>query len=152
MRCYVPLTFLSLAATLGFADQPDKLDKQRCPKPAEFALVFSYGYAADKMPAEDERFEDLLKKIKDAAFNVIHCPYTEKRLALCQKHDVKMMVDLFVEDHHVYKNPKGAQALCEKLQKNPDVWGYNIWNDPFGKSADGQIGRASCRERVYVLV
>src|ERR1017187_3922963 len=116
-----------------------QLDKQRCPKPTEFALVFSFGYAADKMPAEDERFEDLLKKIKDAGFNVIHCPHTDKRLALCKKHGVKMMVDLLIEQHHVYKNPKGAQGLCEKLQKNPDVWGYSIWNDPFGKSADGRV-------------
>ncbi len=116
-----------------------QLAAQRCPKPAEFALVFSHGYSTDKMPAEDERFEDLLKKIKDAGSNVIHCPYTDKRLALCKKHGVKMMIDLLIDDHHVYKNPKGAQVLCEKLHKNPDVWGYNIWNDPFGKSADGRV-------------
>ncbi|MBI3821899.1 MAG: hypothetical protein HY289_04370 [Planctomycetes bacterium] len=130
---------LLAAAWTASAQPDDKLDKQRCAKPAEFALVFSYGYSADKMPAEDERFEDLLKRIKDAGFNVIHCPHADKRLALCKKHGVKMMVDLLIENHHVYKNPKGAEALCAKLRDNADVWGYNIWNDPFGKSVEGRL-------------
>jgi len=125
------------AITLGQASQPD-IDKQRCPKPSEFALVFSYGYVNDKMPKEDERFEDLLKKIKAADFNVIHCPYTEKRLELCKKVGIKMMVDLLFDEHHVYKNPENAKKLCEKLKNNPDVWGYNIWNDGFGKTVEGR--------------
>jgi hypothetical protein len=125
-----------LAVTLV---QTEKIDQQRCPRPTEFALVFSFGYSADKMPKEDERFEELLKKIKAADFNVIHCPYTEKRLALCKKHGIKMMVDLLIEPHHVFKNPKESQKLCEKLRKNPDVWGYNIWNDGFGKTVAGRV-------------
>jgi hypothetical protein len=134
------LLLLPLTVLLAWSSQPDpdKLEKQRCPRPTEFALVFSYGYAGDKMPTEDERFEDLLKKIKDAQFNVIHCTYTEKRLALCKKQGIKMMVDLLEEAHHVFKNSKEAQALCEKLRNHPDVWGYNIWNDGFGKSTEGR--------------
>lgn len=115
-----------------------QVEKQRCPKPNEFALVFSYGYVADKMPKDDAAFEDLLKKIKVADFNVIHCVYTEKRLELCKKVGIKMMVDLLFDEHHVYKNPDSAKALCQKLQKNPDVWGYNIWNDGFGKTVEGR--------------
>ena len=46
------------------------------------------------MPKDDGKFEDLLKKIKEAGFNTIHCPYTAERLARCKKQDVKMMVDL----------------------------------------------------------
>ncbi|MBM3994906.1 MAG: hypothetical protein FJ303_12245 [Planctomycetes bacterium] len=132
------ISFLTFAVP-AVGQQPADLDKQRCPKPAEFALVFSFGYSADKMPADDERFETLLKKIKDARFNVVHCRYTDKRLALCKKHGIKMMVDLLIEEHHIYKNPKEAQALCEKLKNNPDIWGYNIWNDPFGKSIEGRL-------------
>src|SRR5262245_33836119 len=33
-----------------------KLEKQRCPKPSEFAIVFSFGYAADLMPQDDGDF------------------------------------------------------------------------------------------------
>lgn len=131
------MTSLLLLATLSA--QPDaKLDKQRCLKPNEFALVFSYGYVNDKMPADDTRFEDLLTKIKAGDFNVIHCRYTEKRLELCKKHSIKLMVDLLCDDHHVYKAPDKAKALCEKLRNNPDVWGYNIWNDGFGKNVAGR--------------
>lgn len=129
---------LFVSTTVPARGQQPDLDKQRCPKPAEFALVFSYGYVNDKMPAEDARFEDLLKKIKAADFNVIHCKYTDKRLELCKKHGIKMMVDLLHEDHHVYKAPEKAKALCEKLKNNADIWGYNIWNDPFGKTVDGR--------------
>ena len=107
-------------------------------KPSEFALIFSFGYAADHMPKEDARFDDLLIKLKAAHFNVVHCPYTEKRLELCKKHGVKMMVDLLVDEHHVYKNADKAKELCEKLRNHPDIWGYNIWNDPFGKSVEGR--------------
>ena len=130
----VLITFASVA----HAQDAVQLEKQRCPKPSEFALVFSFGYASDQMPADDAKFEELLKKIKAADFNVIHCVHTDKRLELCKKHGVKMMVDLLVDQHHVYKSPEKAQALCEKLRKNPDVWGYNIWNDGFVKTVEGR--------------
>ena len=131
------LLLLSWTTTSSTQPEEAKLEKQRCPKPAEFALIFSFGYAGDHMPTDDAKFEELLTKIKTAHFNVIHCTYTEKRLALCKKHGIKMMVDLLA-DAHVYKSPEKAQTLCEKLRGNTDVWGYNIWNDPFGKSVDGR--------------
>lgn len=132
-------SLLLVSVTSAALAQPDlaKLEKQRCPKPAEFALIFSFGYAGDHMPADDAKFDELLTKIKAADFNIIHCTYTEKRLALCKKHGIKMMIDLLA-DAHVYKTPEKAQALCEKLRGNADVWGYNIWNDPFGKSVEGR--------------
>jgi len=108
----------------------DKLMKQRCPKPAEFALVFSFGYGGDHMPKDDAKFEELLERIKEHGFNVIHTSYTDKRLELCKKHGVKLMVDfLDVENHHVYKSADKAKTVAEKLRGNPSVWGYNIWND-----------------------
>jgi hypothetical protein len=124
----------------GEPAEPDRarLEKQRCPKPTEFASIFSFGYASDLMPPEDDRFEDLLKKLKDGGFNVVHCTYTEKRLALCKKHGMRMMVDLLADVHHVYKTPDKAEAVCRKLRDNADVWGYNIWNDPFGKASEGR--------------
>ncbi len=139
-RATASFAAFTLAITFCLADQPDpaKLEKQRCPKPSEFALVFSFGYVEDKMPKEDAKFEELLKKIKDANFNVIHCPHTDKRVELCKKHGVKMMVDLLYGEHHVYKNTEKAEALCKKLQNNPDIWGYNIWNDGFGKTVEGR--------------
>ena len=124
---------------LAGTSRAEDLDKQRCPKPGKFALVFSFGYGSDTMPQEDARFDELLAKIKDAAFNVVHCTYTEKRLELCKKHGVKINVDLPApEVHHVYKSPDKERAVCEKLRGNPDVWGYNIWNDRFAKSGEGR--------------
>ena len=68
---------------------------------------------------------------------MVHCTYTEKRLDLCKKHGVKMMLDLLAPDvHHVYKSADKARAVCEKLRGNPNVWGYNIWNDRFAKSGE----------------
>jgi hypothetical protein len=111
---------------------------ERCPKPAVFANVFSFGYAGDHMPAESARFETLLGKIQAAGFNTIHCTYTDERLALCRKHGIQMMVDLLAADSHVYKNPDAARALCEKLRGDPHVWGYNVWNDNIGKMSAGR--------------
>jgi hypothetical protein len=119
------------------APVPD-IDRLRCPRPAEFALVFSSGYAGDKLPADDSGFEKLLVTIRKAGFNVVHCAFSEARLKLCRKHGVKMMVDLLAAEHHVYKEPRKAKALCERLRGDEAVWGYNIWNDPIGKSGPGR--------------
>jgi len=130
-----------LVGTAGFGQDTDiaKLEKQRCPRPTEFIIVFSNGYAPDdEMPAEKDRFEALLKKIKDGGFNTIHCTYSDDRIALCKKHGIKMMVHLLAAEHHVYKSPEKARAVCEKLKGNPDVWGYNIWNDGFNKTGEGR--------------
>jgi hypothetical protein len=132
-----------MASTISSAGQAEdekaRLEKQRAPRPAEFASVFSFGYGGDTMPKEEERYELLLKKLKEGGFNTILSTYTEKRLELCKKHGIKMMLDLLSEaDHHVYKSAGKAQAVCEKLRNNPDVWGYNIWNDLFAKTGEGR--------------
>jgi hypothetical protein len=118
--------------------EQDRLEKQRCRPPAEFVSVLSFGYAGDSMPREDDRFEQLLMRLKEGGFNVIHCTYTDKRLALCKKHGILMMIDLLAPEHHVYKSPEKAQAVCMKLRNNPTVWGYNIWNDTFAKTTAGR--------------
>lgn len=116
-------------------------EPQRPPRPAEFANVFSFGYGGDKMPKDDGKFAALLAKIKAAGFNTIHCVYTEDRLALCKTYGVKMMADLLTADagHHVYKTVETAKALCQRLRGNPNLWGYNIWNDNFGKTGPGRL-------------
>src|SRR4051812_19237916 len=120
--------------------QPDlaALEKQRCPKPAELAIVFSLGYGGDLLPRDDARFGELLAVLKAGGFNTVHCTHSDKRLELCKLHGIKMMVDLLAEQHHVYKSPEKAQAICARLRDDPNVWGYNIWNDPFGKSGEGR--------------
>ena len=133
------MVFLALAMCLIGAAAGG--EPARPPKPAEFANVFSFGYGSDEMPKDDARFDALLARIKAAGFNTIHCTYTGNRLALCRKHGVKMMVDLLAADtgHHVYKTVEIAKALCESLRGNPDLWGYNIWNDEFGKTGLGRL-------------
>jgi len=131
------LVFLSL----GNAQDADaaKLMKQRCPKPAQFALVFSFGYGGDRMPKDNAKFEELLERIKEHGFNVVHTSYTDKRLELCKKHGVQLMVDfLDVENHHVYKSADKAKAVAERLRGNSSIWGYNLWNDHCRGSEPGR--------------
>ena len=138
---------LTLAAAMPLAwaaeeekgDDEAKLLKQRCPRPSEFAIVFSFGYAGDHMPKDDAKFDELLGKIKEGGFNTIHCTYTDKRLQLAEKHGVKMMLDYLAGEHHVYKSVDAAKALAEKLRGKSAIWGYNIWNDRFGKMGAGRV-------------
>ncbi len=134
---------LAMVVALGLVraaeqEKGDALEAQRCPRPAEFASVFSFGYAGDSMPKDDARFEALLAKLKGAGFNTVHCVHSDGRLALCKKHGVRMMVDLLAPEHHVYKGVEAAKALCEKLRGRPEAWGYAIWHDNIGKTYDGR--------------
>lgn len=125
------------------ADEAARLaiEKQRCPVPERFAIVWSYGYGGETMPTEAAAFEKLVAKIKEAGFNTIHCIVTDERLAACRKHDVKIMVDLLAaaENSHVYKTPQEAEALCRRLKGDDAIWGYNIWNERFGKQGAGRV-------------
>ncbi|MBY0228183.1 MAG: hypothetical protein K2W96_02765 [Gemmataceae bacterium] len=127
-----------LPLLLLFLADEAKLAKMRPPRPAAFALVFSAGYAGDHLPKDDEAFGRLLAKLEAGGFNVVHGVPTKERLALCRKHGIKLMADLLAPGCHVYNEPEKAKALCESLRGHPDVWGYNVWNDPFGKTAEGR--------------
>jgi hypothetical protein len=116
-----------------------QVPQEEPPRPGRFALVFSFGYGGDLMPKDDAAFDKLLGEIKKAGFNTIHCTYTEKRLDRCRKHDMQMMVDLLADEHHVYKSPEKAKAVCEKLKGDAAVWGYNVWNDVYRKTTPGRI-------------
>lgn len=130
-------TLVTLAAQT-MPEEQARLEKQRCPKPGEFALVFSAGYAGNSLPTDDAKFEALLVKLKEGHFNTVHTTFTDKRLELCKKHGLKLMIDFLAPEHHVYKSPEKCQAIAEKLRGNLDVWGYNIWNDPIGKTGEGR--------------
>lgn len=114
---------------------PAKLDAYRCPVPTEFAFVYSCGYMGDDVGAHGETFVKLLGKLKAAGYNVIHCTYSDERLEACRKAGVKMMVQLLDENtYHVYKTLEKNPVLGKKLEGDPAVWGYNIWNDTFPKT------------------
>lgn len=134
--CTLALPALALAASA--AAPPADVDRLRCPKPTSFAFVFSNGYASDNLPRDDGQFEKMLVAIKKGHFDVVHCAYTDQRLALCRKHGVKMMVDLLMPEHHVYKNPDGAKKLCQRLRGDEAVWGYDVWNDKYAKTGPGR--------------
>jgi len=140
--CAVAAAMLGLCPVGAAAEadaEPAKLEKQRAPGPREFASVFSFGYGSDKMPKDDAKFEQLLAKIKAGGFNVVHSSYTRRRLELCKAGGVKMMIDFLDRaNHHVYKNVDGAKAVAAKVKGDPGVWGYNIWNESFGKMGPGR--------------
>ncbi len=115
----------------------EEMKSVRVPVPTEFASIFTFGYMNDVMPKSDEQFEKLLVKIKEGGFNVVHCAYTDKRLELCRKHGVKMMIDLLCPPHRFFTNRENVKALCIKLRNDSAVWGYNLWNDRFGPHGPG---------------
>jgi hypothetical protein len=115
------------------------LEAARAPKPDSFAIVFSLGYGGDTLPADDASFEKLLEVVRAAGYDTVLTTYTPTRLEIVRKLGLRMMVDLLaVEQHHVYKSPDKARAICEKLRGDPAVWGYDIWNDPVRKTGPGR--------------
>jgi hypothetical protein len=112
---------------------------KRTRRPAEFFSVFNFGYAGDNMPKEPERFEKLVKRIsEEGRYNAILCKYTDNRAAICKQYGVKIMVDLLVAGHHVFKQPEKCEALCRKLRDNPVVLAYHLWSDRFGSRREGR--------------
>jgi|GEM_PF-4460771 len=66
------------------------------------------------------------------------CKYDAKRLEMCTQHDVQMMVDMLVGEHHIYKNPDKAKEVCETIKDSKSVYGYHLWSDTMGESYDGR--------------
>jgi len=86
--------------------------------PDQFALVFSFGYVTDFMPKDEKTFETVLQNMKRTGINTIHCKYYEWRQKLCEKHGVKMMIDLAVPEHDLKQAP-----LCrpDEVQATADL-------------------------------
>jgi len=132
----VLLSWCSVAGAAELSDEEIRLLKQPPPAPTEFAFVFSAGYGTvDHMPKTEAGFEDLLKKLKDAGYNTIHCVYRDWRIPLCRKHGVKMMIDVLAWKEDARTDIRKAdqqatvKAICEKVRNEPAVWGYNLWNE-----------------------
>ena len=129
------LLFLcSLSTALMGADAPVP---ERI-KPDRFGIIFNKGYGGDNLPEDSVEFEKLIVGIKKANFNVIMCKYDAKRLEICAQHNVQMMVDMLVGEHHIYKNPDKAKEICETIKDSKAVYGYHLWSDTMGKSYDGR--------------
>lgn len=152
----VPTLFLYLALCGGAtarAEEPDATIKA-APHPTEFAFTLNNGYGQDcKFPTDPDAFENLLVNMKKAGFNTIYCVYKDWRLPLCEKHGVKMMIDVLAwhegAETDIRRNEKqraAVKAICQKVRGNDAVWGYNIWNEklsffgyPDEKSIDDYI-------------
>lgn len=131
---------LAAPVSLRAADdaRPALTDTQRKRQPQRFAIIFNKGYAGDHLPKDLGEFEKMIVAVKEANFNVILCPYDEKRLAICKKHDLQMFVDLLAPEHHVYRNVEACKKLCESLRDNPTVYGYHLWSDNIAGGAEGR--------------
>lgn len=105
---------------------------------AEFFAVFNMGYSADNMPKEADRFERLARAVRQAGYTAMLCKYTDERAGVCRKVGLKMMVDLLVPEHHVFRRPEDAQALCRKLRNDPVVLAYHLWSDRYGEYGAGR--------------
>lgn len=107
-------------------------------RPDRFAIILNFGYGDDAFPAEAAEFAKVLAAAREAHYNVILCKHTPDREELCQQHGLQMMVDLLVPDHHVYKNPGGAETLCRSLRQSKAVYGYHLWSDRMGGTVAGR--------------
>lgn len=122
------LSVLFASSTASAQEAPkDPGHEQR--KPRDFAIIFNMGYAGNNLPKDKAEFEKLAAACKEANYTVLLCQYEDWRAEICRKHGLKMMVDLLVPEHHVYRNLPGAQALCEKLKGNDVVYAYHLWSD-----------------------
>ena len=127
-------TLLSLAFGPSLCADPAKDRRGR----TEFGIIFQRGYAGDHITQEPKAFETLRKAVKAANYNTVLCKHTPWREELCRKHGIKMMVDLLVGDHHVYKSPEGAEKLCTSLRKSETIYAYHLWSDRMGGKVAGR--------------
>ncbi|MDH3583323.1 MAG: hypothetical protein OER86_03830 [Phycisphaerae bacterium] len=126
-------------APLGVvAVDPDAAIERPGGRPDDFAIIFIMGYAGDHFPKDAVQFEALIKAVKGAHYNTVLCKYEPWRAEICRKHGIKIMPDLLVPEHHVYKNAEGAKALCRSLKGSDVVYAYHIWSDRIGGTVAGR--------------
>ncbi|MCE9556110.1 MAG: hypothetical protein K8T91_22405 [Planctomycetes bacterium] len=119
----------------AWADPPAGKEQRR---PTEFARIFNLGYVRPAMPADAASFDKLMKLVKAANYNVVLCPYSDERAEICRKHGLKIFVDMLVAENHIFQNPEGAKALCQKLRTSNDIYGYLLWTDNIATRAAGR--------------
>ncbi len=140
MRCdltFVVCVAMVLSTTTLFAQDVAGEREQR--SLSQFSPIFNYGYAGDHFPTDHQTFEKVLVGVKKANYTAILCKYEDWRAEICKKHDIKIMADLLVSDHHVYKNLEACKNLCQKLRGNDVVLGYHLWSDRVGSRAAGRV-------------
>ena len=125
--------FLALAAPAARAYDPAN------PRtPSEFAIIFVAGYAGDHLPQDAAKFEAVVKACKEAHYNVILTKYTDERAEICRRHGMKLIPDMLVPDHHIYRNVEGAEALGKRLRDSDVVYAYHLWSDRVGGTVAGR--------------
>ena len=127
----------TLVATSALGVEAGTLEEARR-RPKEFAIIYNMGYAGDHLPADPDDFEKLVLACRRAHYGVVLCKYTDRRAEICREHGLKMMVDLLVGDHHVYKAPDAARALCRSLRDTETVYAYHLWSDRVGGTVAGR--------------
>jgi len=133
------IRLLLFAAALWLPGVAAPAESAEAPRrPTQYAIIFNMGYAADAFPEDADAFERVVTSVKKAHFNTIWCKYTDERAEVCRRHGMKIMVDLLVPEHHVYKNPDGARALCERLRESDVVYAYHLWSDRIGGTIEGR--------------
>jgi hypothetical protein len=134
------LVAASLVVSLHAQEPADKPAPRR---PDQFAIIFIMGYAGDAFPQDKAQFETLIESVKAAGYNTVLCKYEDWRAEICRKHGIKIMVDLLVPEHHVYKNVEAAKTLCEQLKDSDVIYGYHLWSDEIGGIAPGRVRDAA---------
>lgn len=132
------MRFVFVVCLLAFATTNVPAQDAPARRPQEFAIIFNMGYAGDRLPQDDASFEKLVIALKEARFNTILGKHTDAREAICKKHGLKIMVDLLVSEHHIYKSPEEAKKLCTQLQKSDSIYAYHLWSDNIAGTADGR--------------
>ena len=108
-------------------------------KPSQFAIIYNKGYAGDNFPDDKAQFEKIVVTIKEMNFNTILCRYEPWRDEICQKHGIKIMVDLLAPGHHVYKDVDNVKELCGTLKDNENIYAYHLWSDRVGGTVKGRV-------------
>jgi len=98
---------------------------------------------ANGVPLTDDPaiFEKLVVHAKQAGYNTLYCAFRDYRLELCRKHGVKLMIDVLAGDAATrtdIRQPAQREKLrkiCEKLQGDNAVWGYNLCHGPLDRFA-----------------
>lgn len=125
------LAILSVAAATG-AEEFEPI------RPPGFGIILNFGYAGDHFPQDDATFEKVIVGAKEAHFNVVLCQWSDARAEICQRHGMKIMVDLLAPAHHVYKSADATEALLKRIKDNDVIYAYHLWSDQIGSTHPGR--------------
>ena len=74
-------------------------------------------------------FEELLQNMQRVGINTLHCEYMDWRLKLCEKYNVRMMIDLAVPEHDLKQSmlcgPDEVEATAD-LSKGEETCPFRV--------------------------